>query len=340
MNKPKVFLRADGDSKIGLGHLMRSKALADILDDYFDCIFIITSPEPVIVKEFSSTHRLIALTVSDLQDEILQLKSFITKADIFVADGYHFDRNYQTEIQKIAKKLVMIDDLADRYFSCDVILNHGDISSLPAYQKAKKTKLFSGLDYLILRNEFLEAAKSPRSITDLKTAFICMGGADPFGITVKVVKAVAKCDFIEKVTIVTGSAYIQKVDLDITLRDLCIPYLHVHNLNAVELRGIIQESDLSITSASTIALEVCCVKSVLLTGICVENQRAIHSILSKSGSCYSTGDFNSVDENDIAEAINRINGSNLIQNIIENQISHFDGGSSRRIVSIFKSLAA
>ena len=40
MIKPKVYIRADGNSEIGLGHVIRSLALAEMLKDEFCCIFV------------------------------------------------------------------------------------------------------------------------------------------------------------------------------------------------------------------------------------------------------------------------------------------------------------
>ena len=37
--KPKIYIRADGNSGIGLGHVIRSLALAEMLKEDFNCIF-------------------------------------------------------------------------------------------------------------------------------------------------------------------------------------------------------------------------------------------------------------------------------------------------------------
>ena len=38
--KPKVYVRADGGSQMGIGHIIRSLALVDMLAAHFECIFI------------------------------------------------------------------------------------------------------------------------------------------------------------------------------------------------------------------------------------------------------------------------------------------------------------
>ncbi len=38
-NKPKIYFRADGNATMGLGHVIRSLALAEMSNDIFDCHF-------------------------------------------------------------------------------------------------------------------------------------------------------------------------------------------------------------------------------------------------------------------------------------------------------------
>ena len=47
-NKAKIVFRADGHAKMGLGHVIRSLALADMLKEDFDCHFMIRNPLPAL----------------------------------------------------------------------------------------------------------------------------------------------------------------------------------------------------------------------------------------------------------------------------------------------------
>jgi spore coat polysaccharide biosynthesis predicted glycosyltransferase SpsG len=47
----KVILRADGNSEIGLGHVYRSLALAEMLNEDFETVFLIKKP----LKELKRT---------------------------------------------------------------------------------------------------------------------------------------------------------------------------------------------------------------------------------------------------------------------------------------------
>ena len=64
--KTQIYFRADGHSKMGLGHVVRSLALADCLKDQFDCRFIIRNPSDsirtLIEKSCSEIYELPELT--------------------------------------------------------------------------------------------------------------------------------------------------------------------------------------------------------------------------------------------------------------------------------------
>ena len=51
MSKRKAVFRTDGNDKIGLGHIVRCCALADMLKGEFDNYFYVRSPSREIIKE-------------------------------------------------------------------------------------------------------------------------------------------------------------------------------------------------------------------------------------------------------------------------------------------------
>ncbi|QNP52112.1 hypothetical protein H9L05_19855 [Hymenobacter qilianensis] len=52
---PRLVLRADGNPRIGLGHVMRLLALADILRDEFGCVFVIQEPDAVLLIQLQKS---------------------------------------------------------------------------------------------------------------------------------------------------------------------------------------------------------------------------------------------------------------------------------------------
>ncbi|OGI11751.1 MAG: UDP-2,4-diacetamido-2,4,6-trideoxy-beta-L-altropyranose hydrolase [Candidatus Margulisbacteria bacterium GWF2_35_9] len=341
MLKSRIVFRADGNSQIGLGHIYRCVAMIQMLVYEFNCLFITNKPDAKIADLIRSYCSLHTIKVQNKDEEIDVLEGILTSGDIVVTDGYDFDPEYQNQIKQRVKKLVMIDDLAQMYFIADVIINHGGTPIIAKYRKEKETKLLIGFDYLLLRKEFLETARKPRTIHKTNTVFICMGGADPFKITIKVLKACLKTRFIEKIIIVTGNEYRDQAELDYLIRNnKGKNILHKCNIDAFMMTRLIYESQIAICPSSTIALEVCCTQAGLISGTVINNQKAIHKQLVEAGCCVSVGDFKKASLKLMIIALKRFNDLNFTRSMMIRQSVKIDRKSGERIVNLFKELSA
>ena len=122
-----VYFRADGHSKMGLGHIIRSLALAEMLNKTFNCIFV----SRLIVKELKNEILSVCTDLIELQESLIQeqeaqylIENIINENDIVVLDGYHFDTEYQKLIYNHSKSLVCVDDIHNYHFISDIIINH------------------------------------------------------------------------------------------------------------------------------------------------------------------------------------------------------------------------
>lgn len=339
--RTKIFFRAEGNSEKGLGHIVRCLSVVEMVKDEFDCSMIVNNTDDRVLHFIKQTCSVNDIKVNSISEEFVALGKLLNAKDIFVFDGYSFDSHYQKSVKKLIKKMVAIDDLADKKFEADIIINHGDIKVLPPYQTTSGTKIYSGFDYLIVRAEFLNAVKNKRKVSAINTVFICMGGADPFNITVKVLKASLQCTFLQKIVVVTGSVYNYKNDLKALISASKNKIInHIENANAEQIVNSIGESQIAISTASSISLEICCVKAALLCGTVIDNQYSIHSQLLKNECCVSIGDWTSVTVRDIKQQLEKMNDLRLVQKIIDTQSRCIDGKSAERIRKIFNELAA
>lgn len=340
MHKGRIIFRADGNRKIGLGHVVRCIGLIEMLNQNFECIFVIRHPDEKIKKLIGVHCKLIQLMSRNLKEEAIELSAIINKEDILVLDGYYFDSEYQQSIKLKINKLVMIDDKADHHYYAELIINHGDALIQNKYSKEKYSKVLAGFTYALIRKEFLTAAKIKKNVLKVDTVFICMGGADPYNITLKALHACMECNFLKNIFIVTGSAYANTRGLMAALyRKTDKKILHERNVTAHRMMQLINMSEIAIAPASSISMEICCVKSGLLTGTVIDNQKAIHKQLISSGCCISLGDFNKVSEQGIITHLEKINDYKKINFIMNNQSKAIDGLSGDRILNEFKKLA-
>jgi UDP-2,4-diacetamido-2,4,6-trideoxy-beta-L-altropyranose hydrolase len=320
----KIFFRADGNTQIGLGHITRSLALADMLKDDFEIFVLIQSPTEAVRKQIQGVGNLIELPSTEdyLQEARDIAEHYLEANSIVVLDGYHFQTEYQKILKAKGVKLVCIDDLHAWHFVADVVINHAGGVKKSDYSCEPYTQLCLGMKYALLRSPFLEAAKQDRKIEKIENVFICFGGSDSNNFTQKALKSCVKSAIFREIYVVVGSAYLHEDSLKL----LAEQHKNVHvyqNLDAKSLCEIMQKCHLAIVPASSIAYEVCSVRTYLITGWYVDNQKGIYQSLSENDLGLGVDNFQ--------ELANSISNFEMKTTYLENQKKHFDGKSRERI---------
>lgn len=321
-----MIFRADGSNKIGLGHVVRSCALADMLKDNFGCYFYIRSTSPEIIKEISKYCISVVELDNNIsyEQEASALNSELTGDEIVVLDGYIFNTAYQSKIKSKGCRLVCIDDIHAYLFVADAVINHAPCVPTEAYSHESYTKLYLGTDYVLLKKIFLQKAASSNRVFNFDTSpiLICFGGADPNNVTLKVLTEVREIFTDREIFVVVGAAYSCK-DL---LKEYCKQHKGVSvfiNIHAGELVSLMEKAHIAITSASTVALEYMCVKGNLFLLKTADNQAHLYKTLIEKKcaypyyllhECYNSSDTH------------------------QNQFEMIDGKSSERLLSVFTQL--
>src|SRR6266496_5009152 len=324
--RKKVIIRADGNSSIGLGHVVRCCALADVLKDNFDCYFYIRKPSQSIVEEIKQY----CISVFEMDETISYEQEAVTWSkelqgnEIVVLDGYNFDTTYQQKIKSKGCKLVCIDDIYAYYFVADAVINHAPGILKEQYSCESYTKLFLGTDYVLLREIFLKKAARLQQIHDLDTSpiLICLGGADPQNVTLKVLDQVSRYFCNRKMFVVVGAAYSYKDSLDEYIKNNNQLHLFM-NISSEELVALMEKAHIAVTSASTIALEYLCIKGNLFLLATANNQSNLYNSLIEKKCAYP---FELLNDNYNSDAV------------IQYQYALIDGKSREHILKIFTHL--
>src|SRR5688572_723719 len=140
---PKIIFRTDGNSNIGLGHIMRCIALSQMLkEDFNNIVFFIREPSESISELFKREGIQL---VSLIEEE--EFFSTLSAKEIVVLDGYHFDTAYQKKVKSSGSQLVCIDDLRDKHFVADILINPAPGLVEAEYDAEKYTRFLLGADY-------------------------------------------------------------------------------------------------------------------------------------------------------------------------------------------------
>jgi UDP-2,4-diacetamido-2,4,6-trideoxy-beta-L-altropyranose hydrolase len=204
-----VSFRVDSSNQIGLGHLMRCLTLADELnkknhDVAFICreltgnlISLIKYPVLILPKDNNFQSHDLYLTwlgATQEQDAKQTIEVISKKTEILIVDSYALDETWHKELRQHTQKIIVIDDLADRQFNCDVLLNQNLGSQLEDYENKAPSScvLLLGCDYTLLRPEFKKLRKKAlekrRIVKEIENILVSMGGSDVNNITYDVLK--------------------------------------------------------------------------------------------------------------------------------------------------------
>ena len=268
-----LIFRADGNAQIGLGHVMRCLAMAQMLDNPFR--FAIVQPAPEVVQLIEGAGG----TVVPLStDDVAEFLAVISTDDVAVLDGYSFDETYQRAVRERAKKLVFIDDLMTGHQVADVVINHAGSITEDDYDAEPYTQFYLGPHYALLRPEFLNPEGFGATPAD-GPFFVSLGGADPSNTSLTVLKAIQQVDAMQPVRIVLGPFHPDRAAIDAFQAQL--PNLTIlQNLTAAQMVAELQQCSLAITACSTIAYEVCAVNRPLIAIVTAENQDRLAQFLS------------------------------------------------------------
>lgn len=283
--KRKIYFRADAGPEIGYGHYIRSLALADMLKHDFDCTMFTQSPTDYQLHEAEPICPVVALPADNSKFGLFldQLQG----DEIVVLDNYFYDTDYQRLIKRKGCRLICIDDMHDKHFVADAIINSAPNIESSHYDIEPYTQLYLGLDYMMLRREFREATLSKQHFERGKDVFVCFGGSDEHDFTQRTCRILLEnTDY--HVNVVVGGAYQYRQSLEALDKQRVNVY---SNLQAHEMVRLMQQSYFAIVPLSTTFLETCCTRTPIISGYDADNQLGMAQSAIINSMCYNCGDL-------------------------------------------------
>lgn len=332
---PNVIFRADGNQNIGLGHVMRCLALAEMLGPTYRRRLAIVQPAPAVVQLIEEKGvEIVWLERSEHFFGVLE------PDEVVVLDGYAFDEDYQLVCRDLARTLVYIDDLCQPDPVADVVINHAaGVSRMDYYGDApfayRDVELLLGPDYALLRSPFLSGnfLANP-SING--PIFINLGGADPQNSSITVVENLLEIVPMQVIRLVLGVFHPNRVQLE-TLARRHSTLTILQNLSASEMATEMRQCSLAITACSTVAYEVCAVNRPLIAIQTADNQQRLRLFFGKEQLALAAFSAEQLDDR-LTLALQKAHDPIFVQETLKNQRRFFDGRSPERFRALFKRL--
>ena len=308
----KVLFRTDASLDIGTGHVMRCLTLAEALRDHgAHCRFTCRSHPGNLIKEIKqrgfdvfelpyesnwtgteatqSVHAAWLGTGWKMDAEQTKVGAGESAIDWLIVDHYALDARWERALAPHCRKLMVIDDLADRPHACDLLLdqtfgrNTADYSPLVP----DDCHLLCGSQYALLRAEFnalrpysLQRRAQPAALREL---LITMGGVDKGNATGQVLQALHTCALPTdcRITVVMGATALWLDEIRTQAQDM--PWRTQVLIGVSDMAKLMADSDLAIGAAGATSWERCCLGLPTIMFMLAENQRKISQELEKSG---------------------------------------------------------
>lgn len=313
MKKKVIIFRVDSSVEVGTGHLVRCLTVADKMNKAnTEIIFLCRESNYSFQDTITSRgYQLYLLPFrpffnykEDAQSTINVLKEL--EVDTCIVDHYQIDIRWEQMLKRYVKKMVVIDDLANREHDCDILIDHNFYMDYKARYNAlvpKTCQTFLGPKYLILRDEFQQMKRSVRKRNgQVNHLLLFYGGSDPTNETEKALYALEQMSvpniFID---VVVGKANPNRKILEKLCRRMNFNF-HYQVNNMAEL---VYKSDLALGAGGVAMLERCYLGLPSLVTICADNQALGTADLEKYGAIWNLGYASEVDTSKMRESIER-----------------------------------
>lgn len=308
---------------MGLGHFIRSSALAAMLKNDFEVVLATQCTlEPLLEQARSVFASVVLLPQGDASAEIAALSKKFNRDSLLVLDGYQFDTAYQQCLFEKGFVFFCIDDIHAYPFLATTVINHAGGFSPHDYKAQAETQFYLGPRYALLRQPFLSAAATRRTAITDNNCFVCYGGADPDNRTLALLKEMRSQKWFETVHVVIGSAYQYKNELETFLSEN--PGLVLHTaLSPDEMVAVMQLCSFAICSPSTIVYEFMSVGGVVFLDQIADNQKDVIRYFTAEGMAFPLNRVGILTEEEIATALQK-------------QGIYFDGRSGERFRKLFR----
>jgi UDP-2,4-diacetamido-2,4,6-trideoxy-beta-L-altropyranose hydrolase len=292
VKSPRLLLRFDVAPAIGYGHMMRSLALAERLGRYgFKADMAVNTEGIALVPPGRADHIPLSQSVclGNVRDTILA-HSGGRSYDVVLCDHYGLDATFEREMRRIAERIVVIDDLADRQHDCDLLIDSAPGQTADRYgDLAKGATTLIGPDYALLRDEFriTRAEEPPQADRTGKRIIVSLGATDPENATAGVLGAIDGLESIGSITIVLGASAPHIARVTDLARQSSTPVIVKTAVR--EMAPLLAQHDLAIGAPGTSALERACMGLPQLLIETAANQRIVAAGMERSGAAIAFG---------------------------------------------------
>lgn len=332
----RVLLAPDAGPSVGGGHVMRCLTLArELKRQGAACRFVLTSSGEDVLRRFSQSEFewVRITTMAALPTEVAR-----SRPDGLVLDNYVLDPAFEAGLKRHARRVLVMDDLANRPHSADMIAD-------PSYERraedykpfAPHAEIFAGPEFAMVARSFREARSmsSADALRAVDRIFVSFGLSDIGHVadrSVKMLSVLAPAARLE-VALAADAPSVRPL-ATLSARDTRIR-LHIDARNVAE---IMAACDICVGAGGSSVWERATLGKPTLAVIVAENQRQLIERLTRDGLCVSadlsTADF----EARFTAAFHVLEDAERRKTMSEALFRICDGRGAERVADAFNAL--
>jgi UDP-2,4-diacetamido-2,4,6-trideoxy-beta-L-altropyranose hydrolase len=352
-NLKKIAFRTDAGAEVGIGHFMRCLTLADELKKLGAQIRFISRNLQTHLSDMLTEKGMeySFLSIDDAKEEVDELthSSWLGTSqyqdaqgtlqalgdqswDWIIVDHYALDKRWESAVRGSCKKLIVIDDLADRQHDCDVLLDqnyYADMQTRYISKVPEHCQLLLGPRYALLREEFRTLREKVKvRAGDVKKILVFFGGVDADNYTSLAMQALIELNTKQQVDVVIGAQHPNREQI----QQACIKHGFIYHVQTKLMAELMAEADLAIGAGGSASWERCCLGLPGLLVAVAGNQVEIANALDSIGACYYIGEGDAVNSGSVKHSINELLVTkNKVQSISRQAFSLVDGLGVNRV---------
>lgn len=313
----KIAVRADAGTLLGSGHVMRTLTLAEALRRRGAAVTFIMRRRDNGMHEYVASRGFdivpldetpgapdawLGATAESEFTQARQALGHLSLLDLVIIDHYSLDAQWEQIARAYSRRIMVIDDLANRSHDCDLLLDQNFGSSFERYAKLVpgEATLLIGPTYALLRDEFRGLARPARPRTgEIGRVLVFMGGFDASGETVKALDALAQLAQEFQVDVVLSAQSPHAPDV----QRICNDHGYAFLGQVDEISRYMDAADFSIGGMGSAAWERCIAGLPAVTVTLASNQRRSAAACHHAGAVQWLGDASVVDAGAIATAL-------------------------------------
>ncbi len=349
-----ILIRADGNTLLGTGHIMRCLAVAGELKRAGqECTFVTADNEPnSLIDNQGFLHIALNTDYRNPLDEINQFKIVIEeyKPAVIFIDSYYVNRLYFETLRNICGdkvKLIYLDDLRDDVYPCDALIHYGVEGELLKDDYIKRYRglivpipvFLLGADYAPLREEF-DNKKHREIRNEVGDILILTGGADVSHTSVQIL------DYLRTSRDYKNMVFhfvIGKMNSDLKkIQEISegIRNVRIH-IGVEHMSDLMNKADIAISAGGTTIYELCACGTPMIIFTCADNQIEGAKKIANKIRCPLVGDARNNKDliKEIFLNINTLCENTYVRHIIsEKEQDLVDGKGTSRIKNIILEL--